>query len=371
MLKRIVAPLSIATAVALLGITASRAADWLELPAYKSALAPKSLLLASAAAGPRWIAVGERGIVVWSDDAGASWTQAEVPVSVTLTGVSFPTPELGWAVGHDGVILHSQDGGKSWAKQFDGGQANALLLAEAEAQLERVKAAVGEASDETQRLQLEAAEFALEDATAAGEFGPSRPLLGVKFVDGQQGYAVGAFGLLLHTADGGRTWDSWTTRLDNPSRLHCNQITVTADGGLLIASEAGTLFRSSDRGASFQTLNVGYDGALYGALSLQDGRVLLAYGFAGNVFRSEDNGASWQKLEPLSRKSLVAGLLRADGTPLLLSQDRQLLHGDAAAQTFTRIEVPGGGPVASMTESPATGQAVLIGFGGTTPVKLP
>jgi hypothetical protein len=38
---------------------------------------------------------------------GRQWRQASVPVSVTLTAVSFATPQLGWAVGHAGVVLHT------------------------------------------------------------------------------------------------------------------------------------------------------------------------------------------------------------------------------------------------------------------------
>jgi photosystem II stability/assembly factor-like uncharacterized protein len=64
-----------------------------------------------AGAGDRVVAVGGGGLIVVSDDGGASWQQAEVPVSATLTAVSFPTAKLGWAVGHAGVILHSDDGG--------------------------------------------------------------------------------------------------------------------------------------------------------------------------------------------------------------------------------------------------------------------
>ncbi len=59
---------------------------------------------------------GERGIVLLSDDAGVSWRQAKVPVSVSLTAVQFVDAEQGWAVGHLGVVLHTQDGGGNLAK---------------------------------------------------------------------------------------------------------------------------------------------------------------------------------------------------------------------------------------------------------------
>ncbi len=54
----------------------------------------------STKAGNRLVAVGERGIVLLSDDAGLNWKQVDVPVSVTLTGVQFVSPMKGWAIGH-------------------------------------------------------------------------------------------------------------------------------------------------------------------------------------------------------------------------------------------------------------------------------
>jgi photosystem II stability/assembly factor-like uncharacterized protein len=51
-------------------------------------LAARTLLIAIAAAGERLVAVGDRGIIVSSDDRGTSWTQAAgVPSDALLTGV--------------------------------------------------------------------------------------------------------------------------------------------------------------------------------------------------------------------------------------------------------------------------------------------
>src|SRR4051794_13611808 len=69
-------------------------------PAVQSAKALGAATLAVTRAGPRLVAVGERGTVLLSDDAGASWRQAPVPVQVTLTTVRFIDERTGWAAGH-------------------------------------------------------------------------------------------------------------------------------------------------------------------------------------------------------------------------------------------------------------------------------
>src|SRR5262245_5090243 len=59
-------------------------------PAEQAPLAATSLLLDLAVAGDRYVAVGERGHVLLSDDHGATWRQAKsVPTRVMLTAVFF------------------------------------------------------------------------------------------------------------------------------------------------------------------------------------------------------------------------------------------------------------------------------------------
>ena len=114
--------------------------DLLQIPAQMSAMAPKSLLMDVVNTGTHLVAVGEGGYILYSDN-GQEWIQAQVPASVTLTAVSFPTSEKGWAVGHDGVILNTVDGGRTWIKQMDGIKINELML-----RLAREKVAVPDGS---------------------------------------------------------------------------------------------------------------------------------------------------------------------------------------------------------------------------------
>jgi hypothetical protein len=102
----------------------------LATPALVTPKALGAATLAVARAGARLVAVGERGTVLWSDDGGAHWQQARVPVQAALTSVRFVDAHVGWAAGHLGVILKTEDGGQSWAR-LDGTQAAAALLAAA------------------------------------------------------------------------------------------------------------------------------------------------------------------------------------------------------------------------------------------------
>src|SRR5262249_21678188 len=153
--------------------------------ATRSALAPRSLLNGLARAGDRVVAVGQRGHVLYSDDAGGTWQQAEVPVSSDLVAVSFPSASTGWAVGPDGVILHTNDAGATWSRQLDGRRAGALLL---EAYPENASA---KDPERAAALHEQAQRFAAQ--------GAENSFLDVWFADERDGYVVGAFGLILHT----------------------------------------------------------------------------------------------------------------------------------------------------------------------------
>jgi photosystem II stability/assembly factor-like uncharacterized protein len=112
--------------------------------------------------GDRAVAVGQGGLVLLSDTAGARWGYAEglvLPPEVRA-GWDFHAVcwrgEHIWVAGRPGSkVLHSADAGRTW-----------------------------------------------ETLTT----GQPLPLHGLYFADEQNGWAVGDFGTVLNTADGGRTW---------------------------------------------------------------------------------------------------------------------------------------------------------------------
>jgi photosystem II stability/assembly factor-like uncharacterized protein len=350
--------------------TAHAAGDPLDLSARISGKASKAMLLSVTQIGARLVAVGEHGIIVYSDNQGQSWTQAAVPVSVTLTTVQFPSAERGWAVGHDGVVLSSDDGGRTWFKRFDGNQGNALILAEAQKNADNAhhvaEVAVGAAKTAALTLQGEA-DNALADVQAGVKFGPSRPLLGVWFLNARDGYVVGAFGQIFHTADGGNHWESLASRLHNPDGLHYNAISMTPAGTLVISGEGGKVYSSRDSGRTWQTLDTGYKGQIYGVLGLRGDNgdeALLAYGFAGHIFLAGNGGQNWQELPSVTNKNLIGGMQFADGGVLLASQTGGLLRGDSHGHNFTIVQVNNGLAIAGAVALEGDAQVALSGVGG-------
>ncbi|NER63875.1 glycosyl hydrolase [Pseudomonas sp. MAFF212427] len=303
-------------------------------------------------AGERLLAVGERGFILRSQDNGLSWQQMPSPVSVTLTQVTFATPDQGWAVGHAGVILHSADGGRSWIKQLDGNQAAQLVV-------DAATRALAERPDEDTRRQLDAARQLVED-------GPDKPFLAVHFFDAQRGLVVGAYGLALATVDGGQHWRSISQQLDNPSALHLYDI-LQIDDTLFIAAEQGLLLRSNDQGEHFKAIDTPATGTFFGLLAGR-GQTLLAFGLRGKILRSEDLGDSWQRITNDQPATLTAGARASDGTLLLVDETGRVLRSQDDGRHFSAAPTQASS-LTSLSET-GDGRFMLAGVRGLSVFSL-
>lgn len=287
--------------------------DPLDFPAAKVGALSSRPLLAVARSGARLVAVGSRGVAILSDDEGKTWEQAAVPVQSDLVAVHFPTPTDGWAVGHDGVILHSADGGRNWQKQLDGRAALASFS--------RYYNEKGASQGEAMR--------AVEKNYGSG---PSLPLLDVWFQDSQTGYAVGAFGILVATRDGGRTWEPWFERIDNPDMLNLNGVRGVG-GQLFIAAERGVVFRYDAASGRFVKSETGYGGSFFGIVGSD--KAVVAYGLRGSVYRSGDAGRTWSAIATGSESTISAGLLDDKGSLVLVNVAGEVLVGDPDGDGLT------------------------------------
>lgn len=284
--------------------------DVLETPAAATSMADKYLLLDIERAGSRLIAVGARGHIILSDDQGTSWRQASVPVSTLLTALDFTNDSTGWAVGHGGTILKTIDGGETWKKQFDGHIANKTVTSQAKAQVDEINAAIAAAADEVVvadlQASLEEAEFTLQDALSDANVGASKPFLDVLFFNSSEGIAVGAYGFIFRTKNGGQSWINHAPSMDNPDRFHLNSIAQLKSGTLLISGEAGVLFRSTNRGETWDVISSPYEGSFFGVTGTSVRNVALAFGLRGHIFRSEDDGVSWTQIVTGTESTLVS-----------------------------------------------------------------
>ena len=285
--------------------------------------ARRSLLLDVVRTNAGYFAVGERGHVLVSED-GQAWTQAKVPTRATLTTIATADGVL-WAAGHDGVIVHSTDGGQTWTRR-------------------------------------RAAPWSYDIVD------PSEgvPVMDLLFTDARNGFAIGAYSLMLVTSDGGVTWtprsvlggaaeeasaadepaadgvaaaEDWTfsdddLMLDAESDPHLNAMARAGSGALVIAGERGTFMRSRDGGQTWESKRLPYEGSMFGVLAWEDDHILV-YGLRGNVLESRDLGDSWTEVETGITTSLMGGHALPGGGAVLVGANGAILTRPDADTPFT------------------------------------
>ena len=320
--------------------------DPIHQPATVSTLVARSVLIGVTRAGPRLVAVGERGHILTSENQGRSWQQAHVPVRVTLTAVYFADARIGWAVGHSGVILQSIDGGLNWHKQLDGGQANRMIHDAAQASGNAV-------------LIARAARFVQD--------GPDKPFFAVHFSDLMHGLVVGAYGLAFETSDGGLHWQPMLEQIPNVDERHLYAIHETRDG-LYLAGEQGVFFRKSPQQPKFEAVATSFHSTVFDLLNAPDG-ALLAFGLGGKVHRSTDQGRHWESSEPAGRASLTAGVVVQAGV-VLANEAGQLLLSTDSGRSFKTVAAGQPFPAAGLTAT-VDGQLVVVGPLGVQAVAAP
>lgn len=245
------------------------------------------------------IAVGERGVILRSQDQGKSWQQMPSPVDITLASVVFDGQQRVWAVGQAATILRSDDSGKSW-------------------QLIRYKP-----SDLRYYLKVTAHENIV--------------------------YVTGSDGELWTSKDEGQNWEM--TQLENGDAMpHLFSLAFNG-GGAVLSAEHGSVFFRAQADLPWQVLPVPYNGSFFGVISLANH--FLLFGMSGRAFLVTADSKNWQALETGTTQFLLdavevpsknqAIMVGRGGAVVLASADGKVLKSfqRSGKQDITALAITG------------------------------
>src|SRR5262249_47985454 len=154
-----------------------------------------------------------------------------------------------------------------------------------------------------------------------------------------------AYNLIFKTSDGGRSWQSWFDRTDNPKLLNLYALRPAA-GGLYIAGEGGLLLKLDPRSGRFKALASPYDGSFFGLVGSPGG--LIAFGMRGHAYLSRDEGRSWSPMQTGLSASITAGDAAPDGRIALVDQAGRLALSRDGGENFTTTGVQPAMPLAAV-----------------------
>lgn len=199
-------------------------------------------------------AVGEFGTVIHTDNGGKTWSVQGEKEDKIFNSVFFTDKSTGWIVAEFGTILHTEDGGATWTPQ-----------------------------------ECKALEPDTGPAGGADWAKPLPALYGVYFENKELGWIAGMDGVILKTADAGKTWTKAVSGTDKP----LYSVVVKGSKGWAVGNK-GVYLMSSDGGATWQVKadaiktkfwlrNVVFADELHG----------LIVGARGTIVLSDDAGMHW------------------------------------------------------------------------------
>ncbi len=257
-------------------------------------------------------------------EKGQNFTQLPSGVERAIYDVDFADAENGVAIGQDGLILKTNDGGKSW-KQIP----LELPLEDWQAAQPHIFAVSRGASPN--HIWAVGPVGAVIHSADGGEtwenqsLGRDVTLNGVSFASDTEGWAAGEFGSILRTVDAGKTWQEQKNVLNLPQytrpelseedaieqrvpRLYLEDlflidVAFRSPTEGYVTGESGILLHTADAGETWTRILSGSFNTLLSVLPAKDGQGDLATGILGTLARKE-NG-NWQLLQDVRTQVLT------------------------------------------------------------------
>uniref|UniRef100_Q47GD3 Glycosyl hydrolase, BNR repeat n=1 Tax=Dechloromonas aromatica (strain RCB) TaxID=159087 RepID=Q47GD3_DECAR len=123
--------------------------------------------------------------------------------------------------------------------------------------------------------------------------------------DGEHGLAVGNEGVVLRTADGGKTWQEVRDVPKSQVANKLSRVRVAPGGVAVVSGEMGALLGTQDFGEHWKRLRPEEDQAWNDVALLPDGR-RVAVGEFGRITLSDDFGATWVDIKTPVEVSLMS-----------------------------------------------------------------
>ena len=297
------------------------------------------------AVGSTVLAVGYWGTVLRSVDGGQVWSHQATPTDATLYAVSFGDERRAWAVGAAGTLLYSEDAGVSWksvsvvlpADDLDEARPLDSPLFDVSAVSANEAWAVGDfglvlhTRDGTQWEVVKIPQEAFADENI-----PDRILNGIEFLDHNNGWIVGEFGTTLRTVDGGVSWSGQRTFTGAVEDVYLMAVAVGGAGQAVAGGTGGVVIQTDDGGAEWSVAKLPTTAALFGAA--WNGLGVLLVGDRGVVFFSRDDGKTWEAAaRPRLFNWLRDVVLTPDGRAFAVGQNGLILRSSDAGQSWSQV----------------------------------
>lgn len=328
--------------IAVLGISgygSALAADMTHSPEPESSLAKNSLkrLIPDDLFGVTfpdsqhgW-ASGYYGTVIRTNDGGVTWTHQAIDGAQLLRRIDFVDTMNGWTIGHRGSVYSTKDGGKNWQEKI---LKKGLYLRSVDFASAQVGWIVGK--DASIYFTSDGGENWVQQPLSEYKGRDLPRLNDVIAIDAMTAVAVGEFGIVIYTTDGGKAWhiaQSTTKTTLTAVAAYDNHIIVAGLDGIILTTEITGEGLTAPRLLPVNTKQSFFD------IALNDKGDGYAVGRAA-AFQIRDGNFSPAKLDsPYGRPSnwLGAVALLPDGGAFLVGKRGIVLSNLDTAGSFSLV----------------------------------
>lgn len=293
--------------------------------------APRNFWRAVAAAGGQAVvAVDRNGLIVRSSDGGMNWATVRDRGPHPSTGQWFRATGIGFGPTGNGVVLgdgsayfYTRDGGRSWSaaelpSTFGYDSRSAVAFVGPDTAIVVIGQWIFRSTDGGRTFAAVSIDCCFSN------------LVGVAFANADRGVAVGKYGAILRTNDGGRSW----TALQEQVGSELRGVAFASESVGYILGESGVL-RSSDGGQTWAPLPDGpIEAVSAGAFGGTNRGVIV--GAAGRIHYTDDGGSTWRTARQSTADDLVSVAFVDSNTVIALAAGGELLRSTDSEQNWTR-----------------------------------
>ena len=292
---------------------------------WESQSSPSHLLVGVCATSSKeGYVVGDRGAILRTEDGGVVWNAQDSRTTECFGATHFVSPQVGWAVAEAGVVLHTANGGSVWHRQTSRTQQDLLSLFFIDEENGWCVGSGGEIihtnnGGKTWNRQ---------------KSGTTWNLFDVHFTSKQRGWAVGMNGTMLSTVDGGTNWRLASISERYPSFFLDAVAFISPEIGWVVGLDLrslgmdGLILHTQNGGKTWQrqesyTANF-LDDVFF--ISETEGWIV---GKEGLVLHTKDGGQNWRPQHTETRTDLKAIYISSRDSGWVVGQNGTILRYEA------------------------------------------
>lgn len=284
------------------------------------------------------VLVGEFGLILNTHDAGVTWNQPQSGTVVSIKDVAFFSDKDGFACGPDGVLLRTKNCGDTWAVVTTNPPISSDLIT------------MGFPKDSTGFFGGGLGEIynttdgGLTFNEIGGGFRPN--LTDITFLDDsfgigprhKVGVAVGEFGAILRTENGGGIWEEGQFVTTDPWETVTSALTPTGSQFWTAGGKFGSFGRIStslDSGKTWKPQPI-FSQKFFG-ITFRDSLNGTAVGLGGVIFCTKDGGKNWVQKTSGTNEWLLDVEMTNDSTAWVAGGFGTILKGTNFGNNWTPL----------------------------------